>query len=71
MRPVMREWSVPQYSAQNRWNTPGLRGRNQSRLVVPGTTSCLMRNAGMKNEWMTSCDDMISRTAGRAARAAR
>ena len=31
---------------------------------MPGTTSCLMRNAGMKNEWMTSCDAMISRTAG-------
>ena len=29
--------------------------------LVPGTTSCLMRNAGMKNEWITSCDDMTRR----------
>ena len=37
-------------------------GPNQISVFVPGSTSCLMRKAGTKNEWITSCEVMISLT---------
>src|SRR4029434_7224668 len=44
--PRMREWLVPQYSAQNKWYTPGLLASNHIVVYRPGTTSILIRNAG-------------------------
>src|SRR5438105_6108387 len=40
----------------------GLGGLEPHRLVLAGQASCLIRNAGMKKLWMTSCDARSSRT---------
>src|SRR5262245_17139460 len=46
--PIIPEWLVPQYSAQNRWYWPGFVARNQVVLNRPGTTSAFIRKAGIK-----------------------
>ena len=47
---------MPQYSAQNRWNSPTFVGSNQIALYRPGMASAFTRNAGMKRSCSTSSD---------------
>ncbi len=58
----MFECDCPQNSAQNTLDSPVCVAVNHSVAYRPGSTSCLMRKSGMKNEWMTSCDCMMSFT---------
>src|SRR5512140_699221 len=55
----MFEWLVPQNSAQKTCALPTVFGVNEMNEYCPGTASRFMRNSGMKNEWMTSSDEMI------------
>ena len=42
----MAECLSPQYSAQRMSKLPVWPARNQARVVMPGTVSCLIRKAG-------------------------
>ena len=44
--PIIREWLMPQYSAQNSWYSPGFEASNHIVVVRPGTASIFMRKAG-------------------------
>src|SRR5215475_10820259 len=58
-RPTMRECSAPQYCELKLCHEPVLSAWNQRVEYRPGTTSVLTRNAGRKNEWITSSEVMV------------
>src|SRR5579862_361890 len=58
----MVAWPRPQSSWQMTGYVPSLSGVITSLVVIPGTMSCVSRNCGTKNEWMTSLDCMYSST---------
>src|SRR5690606_16983753 len=58
----MREWFVPQYSAQKISKIPSVVGVAHIWLKRPGTTSFFRRQAGTKKLWITSELESTKRT---------